>query len=460
MSNVLAQYETEVTQVEHRKPNVPPVLARALMALSLKGGLVVAGFGMQIILARSLGAEGLGVYATFLSLATVLSITGGFGMPMATVRFLPVLIAEDRGPALRGFLRAARRLTIATSALVAAGFCLVFLLPPLRDQAHVAIAAAALIPVFGLGTLAAGTLQAVGQPMRADLLLNLGRTAMIAGFVLLARGFGIATPEAALWLTALAVLIASAVTAVAARRALPVPMHGPHDEAERRHWIAAGMTFTLALASVSLIERLDTIMLGVLAGAEEAGIYSVASRLAMTVLLATASVVSLMAPALARQAAAGDRAGLQRSASVAAGLTVGLSAAVAGVLAAASPWLLPAFGRDFTAAGPPFAILLAGQVAVACCGTPGGLLALSGRNRALIIVAVAAVILDMVLCLALVPVFGPEGAAVATVTTLLAQAACLSVVVRRSLGVDPSVIGAVLLAWRALRPRLRNEETG
>lgn len=460
MSNPLSQHETETQFVDRPNPNARNLMMRAAMALGLKGGLVAAGFGMQIILARSLGPEGLGGYATFLALATVLSITGGFGMPMAAVRFMPVQIAEGRDAALRGFLRAAQRLTVATSLIVALGFWLVFLLlPTLRDQAPLALAAGAIIPVFGLGTLAAGSLQALGRPIRADLLLNLARTAMIAVFVLCAGWIGIATAEAALWLTALAALLSWAMTARAARHALPLPPNGPVSEEDRSRWIAAGMTFVLAMASVSLIERLDTIMLGALVGAEAAGIYSVASRLALTVMLATSSVLSLLAPALARQAAARDRDGLQRSAAVAVALTLTLSLGVAGVLGAASPWLLPAFGRDFTAAAPPFAILLLGQVAVAACGAAGGLLALSGHNRALIVVALAAVILDMVLCLILVPAFGLEGAAAATVATLLAQAVVLSIVVRRSLGVDPTLFGALLLAWHAFAPGLRKEGT-
>ncbi|HWT07615.1 MAG TPA: oligosaccharide flippase family protein [Roseomonas sp.] len=432
------------------------VLTRTVLALGLKGGIVVAGFGMQVILARTLGPEGLGVYATFLSLATVLSITGGFGMPMAAVRFIPVYVANGQDALLRGFVAAAQRLTLASSVLVAIGFCLIFVMfPTLRDQLGPAVAAAPIIPLFGLGTLAAGELQALGQPLRSDLLINLSRVAMIAAFVLLAGWLGQADAVVALWLTGLAALIAWLAACIAARRALPVPLAGPRADDERRLWISAGMTFVLAMAAVSLIERLDTIMLGVLVGAEAAGIYSVASRLALTVALATTSVLALMAPALARQAAAQDRDGLQRTASIAVALALLLALCVAAVLGGASPWLLPAFGPEFDAAALPFAMLLAGQVAVAACGSAGGLLALAGHNRALVVTALGAVILHMVLCLLLVPVFGPSGAAGATVATLVAQAVALAVVAWRTLGVDPTLLGALRLAWRSFGPAAR-----
>jgi O-antigen/teichoic acid export membrane protein len=136
-----------------------------------------------------------------------------------------------------------------------------------------------------------------------------------------------------------------------------------------------------------------------------------------------------------------------------------MSLCIAAVLAGASPWLLPAFGPDFDAAAAPFAILLAGQVALAACGSAGGLLAVAGLNRALVVVAIAAVILDMVLCLLLVPVFGKPGAAGATVATLLAQALALAVVAWRRLGVDPTLLGAARLAWRSYGPGARQEGT-
>ena len=114
-------------------------------------------------------------------------------------------------------------------------------------------------------------LQALGQPLRADLVLNLTRTALIAVFVLAAWWWGQAEPEVALALTALAALVVWVVADRAARRAMNAAPDAPPEEDERPVWIAAGMTFVLAMAAVSLIERLDTIMLGTLVGAEAAG---------------------------------------------------------------------------------------------------------------------------------------------------------------------------------------------
>lgn len=428
------------------------ILARSFVALALKGMVVLAGFGMQVVLARTLGPEGLGVYATFLSIVTVLSITGGFGMPLAAIRFVPVYVAAGQFDRLRGFIHAALVLTLGSAAAIAAGFCAVFLaVPALRDQAWVAFAAAAIVPSFGVATLTAGMLQALGQPLRAELLGGLGRTLLVALLVLAAGWLGHAEPGVALWLTAFAALAAALAALPALRRAMPMPRAGPRNAADRGDWTRAGLAFVLAMAALSLVERLDTIMLGLLVGAEAAGIYSIASRLALTIALASTSVLTLLAPALAREAAARDTDRLQRSAAMAAALVAGVAVTMAAVLVAALPWLLPLFGPGFDGAATPLFILLGGLVATAALGPGGGLLALAGHNRMIVASALGAVTLDIVLCLALVPMFQAKGAAVATVATLVAQALVQAVVVRRVLGVDPTLLGALRVARRGGR---------
>ncbi len=425
---------------------------RAIVSLGLKGAVVVAGFVMQLVLARTLGAEGLGVYATFLALGTVLSITGGFGMPMAAVRFLPVYASAQAGERFRGFLHRATRATAISSTVVMAGFCAVFLaLPALRHQVPEALAAAPLILLLALGALANGVLQAMGQPMLPDLLLNFARSILVSLFILIFHTLHEVGPATALWLTGLAAALTWYATMRAADRALPVPRTGDRNEADRRAWLAAGFSFVATMVVASLIEQLDTIMLSALVGTEAAGIYSVASRLALMVGLATASVGALVAPALARQAASGDRAGLQRSATLAVGLAAALATLLALALAAVAPWLLPAFGPGFDGAMTPLAILLVGQVGLATAGLPGGMLALAGRNRAMVAVAVCAVILDIVLCLLLVPAYGAVGAAVATAATLICQSITLAVVAWRTLGVDSTLPGAIRLTWAQRR---------
>jgi O-antigen/teichoic acid export membrane protein len=425
--------------------------ARSVLALGLKGGAVLAGFALQIVLARLLGAEGLGVFAGFLAAATVLATAGGLGMPVAAMRFLPVYLAEGDHARLAGFLGAARQYCLlgASGLALTLAACLL-LLPPLGAEAPAALAAAALVPLLAWGGLSAGLLQASGQPLRADAAINFARPMLAILLALLAASFGTLGPHHALWLMAAAALATGVAAATAARRSLPRPSGIVPDRSERARWLQSGMTLVLGMVVTSLIERLDIIMLGILLGAEEAGPYSVASRLALTIALASAAVASLVGPELARRAAAGDRVALQASAGRAALLGAGMAVASAVAIAAAWPFLLPAFGPGFDAATTPLMILLAAQVGIAAAGAAGGLLAVTGRNGAIIAISIGAVILDTALLLILVPAFGPAGAALATAATGLCHAAALVIAAIRLLGVDPSLRGTAR-AWTRRR---------
>ncbi|MBP0466410.1 oligosaccharide flippase family protein [Roseomonas sp. PWR1] len=424
---------------------------RSVLALGLKGGAVVAGFALQIVLARLLGAEGLGVFAGFLAAATVMAIAGGLGMPVAAIRFVPVYLAEGQDARLAGFLRAARQFCLLAAGGLALALAAWFLLlPPLRADVHAALAAAALVPLLAWGALSAGLLQASGQPLRADATINFARPLLVMLLALLAAAFVELRPHHALWLMAAAALATGAAAALAARRRLPRAPGIVPDASERARWLQSGTTLVLGMIVTALIERLDIIMLGILLGPEEAGPYSVASRLALTVALASAAVASLVGPELARHAAAGDRVALQASAGRAALLATGMAMASVVALAAAWPFLLPAFGAGFDAATTPLMILLAAQGAIAAAGAAGGLLAVTGRNREIVSISIGAVILDTALLLLLVPSFGPTGAALATAATGLCHAAALALAASRLLGVDPSLRGAAR-AWTRRR---------
>lgn len=420
---------------------------RSILALGLKGGAVLAGFALQVVLARLLGPDGLGVFAAFLAAATVLAIGGGLGMPVAAIRFVPVYLAEGDDVRLAGFLDAARRFCLFGAGGLALTLAASFLLlPSLHDDVPAALAAAALVPLLAWSALSAGLLQAGGQPLRAEAAINFARPLMVVLLALVAASFVDLRPHHALWLMAAAALATGATAAAAARRQLPRTSGGAPDRGERTRWLQSGMTLVVGMVVTALIERLDIIMLGVLLGAENAGPYSVASRLALTVALASAAVASLAGPELARQAAAGDRVALQASAGRAALLGAGMAAACAATIAGAWPFLLPAFGPGFEAATTPLLILLAAQAGIAAAGAAGGLLAVSGRNRAIISISIGAVILDTALLLALIPSFGAMGAALATAATGLCHAAALAIAATRLLGVDPSLRGAAR-AW-------------
>lgn len=177
------------------------------------------------------------------------------------------------------------------------------------------------------------------------------------------------------------------------------------------------------------------------------------ARLALMVSVALAPVAAVVGPRGAQMLARGDRAGLQRLMSLGALLTTGLGVSFALALLVVSPLLLGLFGAEFVLGRSLLAVLLVGQVALALAGAAGGVLAMAGQNRILMAAMVATVALDLVLCLILIPRFGMYGAGVATSLALTANAALLVLAAARTVRVDTTIVGGLLLAVGHVRAR-------
>lgn len=416
-------------------------------------GLFLRGFGVlaimvsQLVLARTMKLDSFGVYATIIAWTTVLSLFGGFGMPLAGVRFLPVYRARGEWASFRRFLQLACGLGVLSSVAIGIGFVVLFLsVLSFRPDAKAAMAGAPLILLLCLTALGVVSLQAMQLPLRAEALPNLVRPLLIA-LVVGGTGWLAGPPDAplALALTALATLIIMVTTLVALWRVLPANLPKSRSLAAEPAWIASGLAFLVSGAAMSLIERVDTILVSAQIGPGEAGIYSVASRLALMVGFALSSVNALLAPMSADLFARGDLAGLQRCLANGALLSTALGIVVAALLLISGSFLLHLFGPAFSRASPALAVLTAGQLLQAMCGSAFGMLAVAGRNRVLVIIMVAAIGFDVALCLLLIPLLGQMGAALATSAVTVVSGLCLSLAVWRLLKVDTTLRSGLVL---------------
>jgi O-antigen/teichoic acid export membrane protein len=416
----------------------------SVINLMLKGVAVLAALANQIILARCMAPEDFGTYVIVIAWVSFLSVIGGLGWPLSAVRFLPQYRDIDNLPALRGFVWDAVCICLVGSAVVLVGFVAVYTWTGHRLES--ALAGAPLLLLFGLFTLATGVLLAMHRPLRAEILSNIVRPVAIG---LLVGGYAwfVELPNSilALLLTGIATTIALVPTVFAAIRSLPGRLSGPRVTAERPIWLASGFAFLLPLAAMSLIERLDVILVGAFVGTAEAGTYQIASRLAQMVGLAMVSVNALLGPMAAQRIGQKDQQGLQRLLITGVLLNSVLAALVAAVLIIAGHQILLLFGANFVAGERAMEILAYGHFVQAGLGSAGGILALAGRNKEIVIAMLAAVCVHPVMCVVLIPQLGMTGAALATALTTSILALALTCIALHTLKVDTSLRAAVLL---------------
>jgi O-antigen/teichoic acid export membrane protein len=189
----------------------------------------------------------------------------------------------------------------------------------------------------------------------------------------------------------------------------------------------AGEGFVAGLAAFAglVYFRIDSVLLGIILGNEDVGIYNVAHRIMEATLIVPAIVATVVFPRVARSAGASPALGWTTLALAALGIVVSISFHLGG-----ERLIALIYGRGHAASGEVLAVL-----ALAIAPTYAGYvltqaLVAADRQRSYLRLAVRALALNVGLNLVLIPSFGAPGAAAAAVATEIAVVAMAAAALR------------------------------
>jgi O-antigen/teichoic acid export membrane protein len=225
------------------------------------------------------------------------------------------------------------------------------------------------------------------------------------------------------------------------------------DVAPRYHigrWVRTALPLAGTDVTEMLLLNADVLILGLFVAPEQVAFYFAATRLAQVLAYVPYSATAATAQKFAKLGGPADRPELQALI----GRTATLSTVVTGfgalLLSLYAAPLLSLFGEDFAAAAPIVTLLSLGIV-VSCAFGPGeDVLNMLGEERVCSIGFLLALIVNLALNFALIPLFGLAGAAIATLSALALRGALLAAIARHRLGL---VLPAVLSLVAAPEPR-------
>lgn len=385
--------------------------------------------------ARLLDAADFGVFFYALAAATLVTTLSEWG-------FDPVLVREaSRAPERLGALTgAALRLefAIAVPALAVSGLLVSQSQDgPEHQVAVLLVFAGALLEVLS-DTARAGAQAAQRQGGTATALVvqRLATAALIIAALLL--GFDLVGLSVGFLL---GTVVGAAGHAIAlARLGLRLT---PGWRKEIRPLVATSWFVGASAIALIALSKVDTLLLQALRGSREVGLYAATYRLLDTTLFFAFALSSGIFPAIsasgrAEDASSGIRAGLGVAA-----LVYAPFAAICLVDSGALLRLL--FGGQFVGAAPALAWLAFAAMPYTMAYLGNGALQALDLGGWLLGSAVAAVVLNVVANLALIPDYGATGAGAATAIAYLVEAAIVLAVLRRARGVRVRPVGALLI---------------
>ena len=401
-----------------------------------------SGYFFKVYLARTLGAEALGIYALGMSIVGVISLFNAVGLPTAGARFVSEYSSHRDYASLGAFLRGAvsllgfGNLVLGAVLLLAMPWIAVrFYHTPVLASYSWSFSAIMLLGVLNafLGQCMAG-FSAVARRTIITHFTGTSVTILLA-VVLISMHFGLGGYLVAQ--VASAALVLSCL-AYSVWKMMPEPARavGGFGHIEKRVVQFSATTFGIAAVHFVLAQA-DKIALGYYLNAKQVGIYAVSIAVAGFVPIALTSVNQIFCPMIAELHSTANHQLLQKLyAWLTKWVLVFTIPLAAAIIIFAGP-VMTVFGAGFRSGTAVLAVCAIAQVVNCAAGSVGFLLLMSGNQLSLMKIQAVNAMLMVVLTVVLVPRMGILGAALGLSASIVGTNVWCLVEVRKRLQLFP-----------------------
>jgi O-antigen/teichoic acid export membrane protein len=406
-------------------------------------GNLALGVAVTLVLVHALGARGFGQWSTILAVTQIAVNFGDLGLNQVTI--MRAVADREHEPFWLGAL-VTLRLALAVPIMLGALAAVVAVIS--NPDARVAgVLLAATIIIGAPGALAVVFELRVRNDV-STAIMTVNSVLWLIGVIGVSAGGGGIRSFAAVF------LLVAAITTVL-NVALSARWGRPRFTQSWRRWpplLRIGVGVAAAGILVTTYVKLDQILVFQIAGSQQAGLYAAAYRILDQAQFIPISVMTTLFPLIASSYPA-DIPRVRRLLQMAAEyLSMGSLGALAFTIAAAKPIMVLLFGRQFTAAAPALPVLMAAFVSISFGYLFGHMVVILQLQKRFVLYAAAALVVNVVLNLLLIPPYGFQAAAWVTLVTELLVLSLTARSALRRLEMKPDLgrLGRIVLAATAM----------
>jgi O-antigen/teichoic acid export membrane protein len=425
-------------------------------ALNLAGSAIasICSFGLVAIIARTLDRADAGVFFTTTSLFLVATAVGGLGTTVGLVYFLSRARATGQQATIFAYLRAALRPVLAVGGVMSVAM---FVLAPQIGRAtnpdHAQLAADYLhvISLFVVPAVAGTALLSATRGMGTmrpyvvieQIVRQMLQVAAVAVVAILSSGL-------LAWAWAVPYVVAVSATVLwwhfAVRNAPDIIGDVRVDRGLRRRFWRFTAPRALGSVILLLIQRIDIVLVGALAGAVQAAVFTASTRFVVAGQMGGIAVALAVQSPLASAFARDDRRASARLFQTSGAWILGVTWPLYLTFCVSGDVLLRVFGSGYGSGSTVLLLVAVGMLVGTACGDVDSVLTMSGRTMASLGNATLALVVMLALDVWLIPDHGALGAAVGWAAAIATKNLVGLAQVWRSLRLHPFGVSLLLMA--------------
>lgn len=429
-------------------------------SLSLKQRLVKCTFGLfglkiittglafllNILLARTLGPEGLGTYALLIAWIGFLGLPAKLGFHQLLIREVAIYSSNEQWSLLKGILKRSYQivasLSIALIILVSSATWQLNTDSQIHSTLLISLIA---LPFISIEKLSQSAMVGLHKVIQGQIPQSLFSPCLMLTLTLICHIFARdnLTPKLVITCYVFVAATTALISLFQLIHALPnrILKIQPEFDHTAREWIKKSLPFMILGALCMINNQTDIVMLGVLQGDESVGLYIGPSKLASLVTFIILARNSAIGPNIASLYASGKKYQLEKLVMQSSKIILSISCVLAVFILFFNDFLLGLFGKEFLVGKSILILLLLGHIMTALAGPVGILLNMSGNEKISLLAFSLSAILNICLNYYLIPHGGGEGAAVATTISLATWNLVCVILVLKTLRINPTAFG-------------------
>jgi O-antigen/teichoic acid export membrane protein len=391
-------------------------------------------FVLSVILARTLGPDGFGLYSFVLTLLVFLSIPIQAGFPNLTVREVSKAHLKNDWATMKGILW----WTLKIIGIYFVGLALLLLIVTVSDmhwlseeRLKVFLAGFFLIPLLSILVIQNAYIRGLGRVIIGvipDSVIRPGLALLFLISAIYLFSDTKITPLMAMGGYLASVFIAFCVSLILMWELTPKENRSTSVlKVESNKWKKAAYPLTIVGGLQLMYSYTDILILGLFHENTDVGVYRAVGQLGTLVVFGLSAINQMLHPHFSKLYAANELDKLQK---------IVTYSSLAIFTFAIIPAVVFLFSGEYIVGFIPLAILTMGQLANASFGSVGALLNMTGHEKDAMKGMMYSLGVNFVLAFLLIPTYGMVGAATATATSLMAWNLILRYYVKKRLNIE------------------------
>ena len=414
------------------------------------GGLAL-GYLLTLVIANLFGAKGLGDYVLAITVLRLFTLLSKIGLDTTSIRFIASFASKEKWTSIFSFRK--QVVTILSITSIIASLLMYFLANPIADLIN---ANAGYIELNAFFVLPMAFFMLNYQSLR-----GLKRISEFSFFYRMSQAlFSVISiviiyqftqdSEVPVYAYLVSVLIVSILSFLSFRYWLKNRSDGKESaEKEIMRYstllkisiplmFAQSVQFIMAWTDKLMLGAIDTpnVTLGLTTNSSEVGIYHTAFKLSMFAAVALMSINSIASPKFAEMFGKNDMEGFKKVVHQSTKMIFWTSVPLVTIFFIFPDFFLGLFGEEFETedAIKAFIFLSCGRLVSSFSGSIGNILQMTGNQNIYALILFFGAILNIVLNLILIPKYGINGAAIASMSSLIVWNLSMVFVVKKKFG--------------------------